>query len=198
MNIVTFMKLFYKMRDALSRVPQKPSTEIVDVIRTLPWNKSGVKRNKWGYRPLSIISKVIVHQAMSKGPTENINAYHISEDSHLKPGGAPHIAYHYTIEKDGTIFHCNKDTSITWHTKGQNTKSIGVCLIGDFNGRAEDGEAYVGKTNPSKPQLKSLNILLNKMMIKYSLQPEDIYGHSDFGKPACPGNKVQTWLENWR
>ena len=197
MNIIGFLKLFYKLKSALRIKPEQnsPQFEIKDVIDVLPWNAEG----KWGYRPPRCIKQVVVHQAMSKGPTKNINAYHIGNDSHLKPGvGAPHIAYTYTIEKDGTIFQCNPDTALTWHTKGQNTKSLSVCLIGDFSGRAENGSAYIGKTKPSKPQLQSLNYLLNRLLTRYELTHSDVYGHCDFGKPACPGNKVQTWIEKWR
>jgi len=196
-----FMKMFYKIKETLSRfqttVNRSALSEpkLKDIIDDLQWNTEG----KWGYRPPRLISQVIVHQAMSKGPTSKINQYHISTDSHIKPGvGAPHIAYHYTVEKDGTIYQCNKDTDITWHTKGQNTKSIGICVVGNFSGRCEDGTAYVGKGNPTKPQLEALNYLLNRLMVRYELHPKDIYGHCDFGKPACPGNKVQTWIENWR
>jgi hypothetical protein len=197
MYLAGFLKLFYELKKLLRIKPIKHghTFTIVDVIDDLPWNTEG----KWGYRPPIAIKQIIVHQAMSKGPTDKINAYHISKESHLKPGiGAPHIAYTYTVEKDGTIYQCNLDTALTWHTRGQNTKSIGICLIGDFNGRANGGEGYIGKTSPSKPQLQSLNYLLNRLMSRYELQQSNVYGHCDFGKPACPGNKVQTWLEQWK
>jgi len=147
----------------------------------------------WGQRDLSRIKKIINHQQLAEGTTVATNNYHISEDSHLKKGGAPKIAYHYTIEKDGTVYKVNDHTDVVWHCAGQNTTSIGIMLCGDFT-----GPGHVGKSEPTKAQLGSLRGLLNHLTKELTLPRTSVYGHCDFGKPACPGNIVMDLIKEYR
>lgn len=43
---------------------------------------------------------------------------------------------------------------------------------------------------PTAIQLRNLNFLLNKLLIELKLKDNDIYGHCEFSKPACPGNII--------
>ena len=147
----------------------------------------------WGYRPESIIDKIIVHQAMSEADTLVIHNYHISETSHIKRGGAPKICYHYTIEKDGKVYLVNDHEDVVWHCKGQNLTSLGILLLGDFAGQDHDG-----RSEPTPEQLESLEMLLDKLTSELHLSPQDIYGHFDFGKPACPGFEVMKFIHKYK
>lgn len=148
----------------------------------------------WGYRPPSYINKLIVHQSLSEADTIAIHEYHISKKSHIKPGtGAPKICYHYTIEKSGKVYLVNDPTDVVWHCKGQNMESIGILVLGDF-----DGVEHVGKSKPTEEQLASLRQLLDKLVGDYSLPRTEVYGHSDFGKPACPGFVLDKFIEGYR
>lgn len=148
----------------------------------------------WGYRPLSRIKKIIVHQALSEAATQAIHNYHISKESHLKLGhGAPKIAYHYTIEKDGKVYLVNDLTDIVWHAGNENVSSIGVLLCGDFG-----GVGHVGKSDPSNEQITSLGKLLDKLTSEFNIPKKDVYGHCDFGKPACPGFIVMDFIKKYR
>lgn len=147
----------------------------------------------WGQRTINSIYKIIVHQELGEANTLSVHNYHISENSHLKKGGAPRIAYHFTIEKDGTIYQVNNPTDITWHTSGQNTHGFGVMLVGDF-----DGEGHVGKSSPTEIQIGALEWLLNHLIEKYNIDKKEVYGHCDFGKPACPGFKVMEFIKKYR
>lgn len=141
---------------------------------------------KWGRRLVSAIKKIVVHQELGEGDTKAVHTYHISPTSHLKPGvGAPSIAYHYTIEKDGTVYDVNDDTSVTWHTAGQNMKALGIMLVGDFT-----GPGHTGKSEPTEEQLGSLIRLLDVLCERYDITRDSVYGHKDFGKQACPGDIV--------
>lgn len=143
----------------------------------------------WGKRTESIIDKIIVHQALGEIDTIGVHNYHISEKSHLKKGGAPKIAYHFSIEKSGKTYLVNDLTDVVWHCKGQNLRSIGILVCGDF-----DGPNHVGKSSPTEEQLKSLKGLLDRLTSELSIPKKEVYGHCDFGKPACPGWDIHKFI----
>ena len=148
----------------------------------------------WGKRATDLINKIIVHQSLADWTTQRTHEYHISVQSHLKPGtGAPAIAYHYTIEKDGTIYKCNEDTDVTWHTAGENIHGLGICVLGDFAWK----ENVNGKS-PTHEQIKSLRELLNYLTFKYKISRANVYGHKDFGKESCPGFVLYDFIQDYK
>jgi hypothetical protein len=168
--------------------------EIKDMTSVLPWHETRV----WANRAFNRINKIIIHQALVSGATaESVNNYHITpgENNHISPNGAPHICYHYVIEKDGSVLLCNNLSSIVWHCKGQNTSSIGILVMGDFNGVDHSGM----DSHPTKEQLHSLKQLLNTLLKneKLDLDETEIYGHDSFGKPACPGYILINFIKNF-
>jgi len=194
--------------DAADLIPQ-PEFQIIDVIDALPWHPERV----WSNRQLSQISEVLVHQAAMKNATaESVNKYHItpSEDkdgdgvieswerNHLSDKGAPHIAYHFVIEEDGTIKQTNKLTSVTWHAKGHNTKAIGILLAGYFNGVGHDDAG----ADPTDEQIDSLFWLLDYLHLEFpNIKKTNFKGHCEIdpeNKAACPGYVAMSALEQWR
>ena len=147
----------------------------------------------WGKRVEAIIDKIIIHQALGEIDTIGVHNYHISEESHLKQGGAPRISYHFSIEKSGKTYLVNDLTDIVWHCKGQNLTSIGILVCGDF-----DGSKHIGKSKPTKEQFESLNNLLNKLTSELAIPKHNVFGHCDFGKPACPGWDLYKFILKYR
>lgn len=184
-----FFTIFNKLVKQFKFIMPKKETlymKLIDISDTLK-----VGPGKFGSRQEKIINKVIVHQSLSDADTIAINRYHISPNNHIKSGGCPKICYHYTIEKDGTIYKVNSESSIVWHCAGQNLNSIGICVLGDF-----DAIEYTGKNgSPTKKQFKSLELLLNNLVSKYNL--EKINTHSNFGKPSCPGYDIEDYIEKY-
>lgn len=163
--------------------------EIKNCIQLLPWHIT----RRWSMRSLDKIKKIIIHQELGESNIEGVNQYHINPN-HISPNGCPHFCYHFGIEIDGTIKQANELSSVTWHTKGYNTESIGIMLVGNFKGI---GYA-LGKDGPSKEQMDALQWLVNWIQQSLSLANQDVYGHYYFGKPACPGYVISEWIENWR
>lgn len=165
--------------------------EIVDRIKDLPWHES----RRWSKRALSRINKIIVHQELANGDIDSVNRYHItpSPQNHLSPKGAPHFAYHYGIEKDGTIIQANNLSDITWHCKMQNSVSVGIMVAGDFTGPGHSaGE-------PEEAQLESIEKLVDYIIdLLPQLDKYHLYGHCDFGKQACPGNTLMAFIEDYK
>ncbi|MEM7557477.1 MAG: N-acetylmuramoyl-L-alanine amidase [Cyanobacteria bacterium P01_A01_bin.84] len=93
-----------------------------------------------------------------------------------KQRGWSDIGYHYVIYRNGLVENGRPVEKIGAHCKGQNTGSIGVCLIGD--------DVFTAKQFESLGNL--YNILLN-------IFPDlTIYGHRDFtNKKTCPNFNVR-------
>ncbi len=163
--------------------------EIRNKIQLLPWHPT----RRWSARSLDKIKKIIVHQELGESNVEGVNQYHIGPN-HVSPRGCPHFCYHFGIEKDGSIVQANELSSITWHTKGYNTESVGIMLVGNFNGT---GYA-LGKEGPSQQQMDALQWLVDWLQKALNLSNQEVYGHYHFGKPACPGYVVSRWIENYR
>ena len=190
-NIIWFVGLFNKIRGIFEILFKKDNCSIMIVELDLPKNPN--YNGTWGQRPISFIDKIVIHQALSEADTVRIHNYHTSENCHLRTGGAPKIAYHYTIEKCGTIYKVNELTDVVWHCYGQNMHSVGILVIGDF-----DGPVHIGKSCPTEKQLKSLNDLLRFLQKELSIEDKYIYGHYDFGKQNCPGNEMERFIKRYK
>lgn len=163
--------------------------EIRDVRETWPWNP---RRGKWDQRDLSVVNKIILHQELGESTGRGVHDYHTSINCHISPGkGTPRICYHFVIEKDGVVYWCNNLDDVVWHTKGQNTSGVGIMLQGDF-----DGIGHQGKSQPTQAQEESFYELVDMLTSELEIPYSEIYGHCDFGKPACPGTIPYTWIEN--
>ena len=168
-----------------------PEFEIIDSTQTLPWHKT----RTWSKRALKSIDKIIVHQELANGTIESVNNYHITPGpkNSLSPKGAPHFAYHYGIDLDGSVHKANPHSATAWHCRGQNSKSVGIMVAGDFS-----GEGHEGSAEPTALQLRNLNLLLDKLLGELNLSNDNIYGHEAFGKPACPGYIVMEEINKRR
>ena len=115
--------------------------------------------------------KIILHNSGTNGGTfESIRKYHIEVN------GWDDIGYHYLIETDGSSHKGRAEEVVGAHTKGENGRSIGICLVGNFE-----------KYEPNERQLETLYSLLEDIFKRHGKLP--IYGHKHFASTACPGAK---------
>ena len=113
--------------------------------------------------------RIILHHSATDGGTfESIEKYHIEHN------GWNDIGYHYLIEQDGSLHKGRGETTTGAHTIGQNEKSLGICLVGNFD-----------KYEPSDMQMKTLNTLL--LDINQRLGITEIKGHNHYSSKTCPG-----------
>ena len=135
------------------------------------------------------INKIIIHCSASDfGNAQRIREWHLEK-------GWSDIGYHYVINngkvfkddkinqivQDGFIEKGRDDSIVGAHTQGQNSNSIGICLIGnkDF----------------TKEQFNSLNTLLDSLLKAYNLTKNDVYGHYNFSSKTCPNFDVQEFMK---
>ena len=130
---------------------------------------------------------IIIHHAymndIQDGKSlERIQKYHMNK-------GWKNIGYHYVIEyKDGVPI-CRQgrhETTNGAHTIGFNTKSIGICIVGNYD------------KHPLELDKKDLLLKLLRYLIHaHHIPRTKIIGHRDSyklrNKPvekSCPGNKI--------
>ncbi|MEO1253288.1 MAG: N-acetylmuramoyl-L-alanine amidase [Bacteroidota bacterium] len=159
------------------------------MISILPWHPT----RRWGVRQLNSINKIIIHQELGEADVEAVNSYHI-RPNHISSKGCPHLCYHFAIRKNGEIIQANELSSITWHCKGQNIEAIGIMVIGNFSGPGYD----MGTSEPTQEQISSMDFLIDYLQKSLKLDNQSIYGHYHYGKPACPGYKLQEYIEKKR
>lgn len=134
------------------------------------------------------IDKIIIHCSATP-PSMDIGAATI--DKWHKDRGWSQIGYHFVIRRDGAI-EDGRDIKITGaHVAGNNTGSIGICLIGGVD------KAMTAEDNFTDEQWKALRNLLR--ILKADFKRATIHGHNEFdsGK-ACPSFLVQKELTTGR
>jgi N-acetyl-anhydromuramyl-L-alanine amidase AmpD len=127
------------------------------------------------------VKRIVIHHSGTKtGDPQSFAQFHV------KHCGWPGIAYHYVISKAGTIWKCNIIQSITYHAKGANADSIGICLVGDFT-----------KDDPTGAQIYALRYLVDEINKGFGKRKLAVVLHKNIkgSKTTCPG---KNFPENWR
>jgi len=156
---------------------------------------------RWKKRSLKHIDRVIVHQTAGGDDPYATSRYHI-RPNHVSPYGMPGIGYHFYIPKlpkvDSKqrifVFQVNPLENLTWHTKGCNTTGVGVVCGGSFYHPQWRG----GKENPTSSQMKAVSGIWMYLKEMFNLTDRGLYGHFQFGKAACPGQKLEEWVQRTR
>lgn len=109
-----------------------------------------------------------------------------------KQRGFKKIGYHYVIDLDGTVEKGREESESGAHAVNHNSKSIGICYIG---GVAKDGKTP--KDTRTKEQKIAMYELVDKMMKKYNIPLDKVYGHYQFANKACPSFKIEQFRKEF-
>ncbi len=135
---------------------------------------------RYSRRQLAQIEEVIIHHTL--GPVDQTPAeiadYHASPGNHICADGCPGIAYHILIDQFGQAYQVNDLEAISYHVSGENTRTVGICLIGNYDNLLPSKEQYktTGKV------IKWINRRVGKNLA--------IGGHRDYSSKSCPGANV--------
>ena len=127
----------------------------------LQFSKQLSKRTKTNF--------IIVHHSAS--PDVSAATIH---DWHLRRGWAG-IGYHFVVRSDGSIERGRPVDMIGAHASGYNSRSIGICLVGDFT-------IY----KPTPQQIQAARELI--AVLKKSYPDVVVIGHKAVAATACPGH----------
>jgi len=122
-------------------------------------------------RPVGQITDVIIHHSGNNGSVEAHARWHVGNNDW------PALSYHYFIELSGSVIRCNDIDRLTYHCGGNNARSIGICLNGDFD-----------KNEPTIEQLESLRKLLEAIHV--SIGQYTLGYHGQYKSTTCCGEKL--------
>lgn len=171
----------------------------------------------WSYGYHYSKSRIMVHHTVTnidtiKTPDDAKTAIQKIFEYHTLTRDRGDVGYNFIIDNFGNIYEWRAwgEWVIGAHAKYNNTDSIGIALLGNFE---------VGK--PTDVQLAALTKLITALSIKYKIHPDNqiyahieddawafpfvndvvrpaIMGHRDTGKTACPGKNLYSQLDTIR
>lgn len=178
-------KLFGKKpADPMQKPSTIPNATINDITAKLPKHPT----KKYGTRSRSAIQQIVVHHSATPssaaGSTPQAYAKY-----HIEQRGWAGIGYHFVIQPNGTIYQTNALTTVSNHVQNANTRSIGICLSGNFDQETPTGAA-VG----------SLIWLIRSLSQDLGRQLP-LRAHNEFAPKSCPGAGISvaqlaTWAYN--
>jgi len=107
---------------------------------------------------------------------------------HVKERNWSDIGYSHIIDRDGTIALGRPIERAGAHTKGHNSNSVGICLIGGKGGTANDDFA----DNFTQAQANALRKLIADLRAEYPTITK-VSGHNQYSSKACPCFSVPAW-----
>lgn len=119
------------------------------------------------------ITTLIVHHSAS--PSSTVDS--IARD-HIHGRRWPGIGYHYILPKGGGIIQTNRIETRSYHVKGMNAKSVGICLLGNFENE-----------EPTYAQLVALRSLIRTLRNTLPRRVT-VAGHRDYDATLCPGKNL--------
>ena len=133
-------------------------------------------------------NKIIIHHSLTKD-SETVSWGAIRK-YHVETEGWRDIGYHFGIELIGdhyeTLLGRRPDMEGA-HTIGQNSQSLGICVVGNFD------------IDPLTDGIKNaLHNLLAWLIPLYRIDNHAIYGHCEFAPKTCPGKNLFEWVKEIR
>jgi hypothetical protein len=146
--------------------------QIEDITDSLPHHPTKV------YKLLEIEKKdtIVIHHTKSTAPLVNQARYHV--DTHDWAG----IGYHLMVDND-RIYQTNDLRAESYHTKGHNDHTIGICVNADLSQRS---------ITDRERELLAVSIITVKSLVPTikSVKP-----HNALVATACPCTSVPAILE---
>lgn len=161
----------------------------------------------WRKRVIEDIVGCCIHQSAGRNTKDPMQTarYHTSPKNHITPGRPlPSVVYHFMIPDNGDPAWYTTNILNRTYAQGakdkdgfpgdENRHLIAVCLLGRFAGPGVRNAT----AGPSNDQLIRLWNLVYWLYSTFGFAAEGLFGHYHFGKAACPGNKVQSLIEEMR
>ncbi|QBI20937.1 hypothetical protein ER308_16050 [Egibacter rhizosphaerae] len=178
-----------------------------------------ISRSQWGApsstSPASRLTRarsVIVHHTATNGdysPSE-VNAIVRSfHRYHTQSLGWSDIGYQYLVDKFGNIYEGRGGHAAGAHVRGFNSETVGISLIGDFNGRSATEDSWralaeaagwqcaVHRIDP-RGDLALLSRGGDRFVSGAQAPGPAVRGHTDLGSTSCPGSQVHSRLDDLR
>ncbi|KYN04238.1 Peptidoglycan recognition protein 3 [Cyphomyrmex costatus] len=157
-----------------------------------------ISRAEWGALPpksqsnlkLKPAPYVIIHHSVGSGcETQAICQLKVREFQryHINNRGWTDIGYNFLVGEDGNVYEGRGWGKKGAHSKPFNSKSIGICIIGDYRNRTPKAAAVQAATN-----LIAYGVENGEIKSDYKL-----LGHRQTWPTECPGDSLYTMIKSW-
>lgn len=167
-----FGKVKAEIKAAMGPALLTTARRVERIVESLPHGPVPYRK-----RQLRQIEQIIIHHSADNGTPYSIADYHVGTKKW------PGIGYHFLIDKNGVVYQSNDIDTVSYHLANQNTISLGICCIGNFE---ED--------KPTDAQVESLIWLL--ACIRAVIGHKPIFGHKDKGSTLCPGKNLYSLIQS--
>lgn len=166
-RILSNIGSFYKMKNAILKKAIGLDLPIENLIHHLPRHRVKKYRLRDRYK----IEKIIIHHsATASGSAFAFARYHVEQKDW------PGIGYHYVI--DGVhIKKCNYLNTVSYHCRGENHHSVGICVVGNFDRTSPTDNDYM-------LIIKAIRAIDNELILR---DPVPVEFHRDHSSKTCPG-----------
>jgi hypothetical protein len=165
---------------------------IVDARTTLARHRT----KTWGRRDPALLKGVCFHQSLAHNGSAAATAKYDVGENHMSPDGLPSLSYTLFVDRENTVHLANAVEEKTW-SQGDASKDgdenalyLAVCFGGNFS-----GPGYMGTQQPSPFQITTAASLWFHCKKIWGWHNNQLFGHYDFGKPACPGDVLGEFIE---
>lgn len=153
-------------------------------MRVIPRSEWGAKAS--GGNAIGRVSLVIIHHSWRPhlecdvGEKAEVDAVRGIERYHVQSNGWSAIGYNFLVAQSGRAFEGRGWGIAGAHTAGQNSKSVGICLL-------IDGDSH----EPTKAAVEAVRDIIRQGVQQGRIAADfKIRGHHDFAAKSCPGTKV--------
>ena len=156
-------------------------------------------------RTIDDIAGGCLHHTAGRDNPYNTAAYHVGPN-HVSQTGAPGLLYTFYIDLKGVIYWCNDLEAVTWSQGGHGSPLAGTDA--NYNYMAIVCGGDFSKSEPTLLQMlsfltlwahltgeRSAEALPVELFDALPCEPSALWGHYDFGKPACPGPTLQAIIK---
>ncbi|XP_017886139.2 peptidoglycan-recognition protein 1-like [Ceratina calcarata] len=165
----------------------------------IPVRPNIISRSNWGARaPKSQLQNlavnpppyVVIHHSATDGCTtqaicqarvRSFQNYHMDEKNWTD------IGYNFVVGEDGNVYEGRGWDKHGAHSKPYNSKSIGICIIGNF----VDHNPNTAAINATQ-DLIAYGTTIGKIKEQYTL-----LGHSQTAATSCPGKSLYKLIQTW-
>lgn len=137
-----------------------------------------IHKEKQGGVSMGAKNRILIHHSASAdhGTLKDFDAI---KRWHVEHNGWRDIGYHWVIERvNGKLVatHGRKESEKGAHCPGQNSKAIGVCVVGNFDVETPSQELY-----------EFVADICLDIMQRNKIPVDEVKAHRDFYATACPG-----------
>ena len=104
---------------------------------------------------------------------------------HVVENGWPKLSYHIGINYLGQVLLINELDLLTYHARGNNTVSIGILMIGNYE-----------LEKPSEEMMNSVEIVVNYLKNELGIENVTIHNRIPRANTLCPGKFAEEALED--